>query len=150
MKASVRFYTIDQNSQRLYSAEASDMLQAIVYFRVAKETGERNEKGVPIMEPLVEPIMAVEISQPGGTSYTQDPLEVSQPYVLPNGIKGEWKKYKGAWNHNGFSEAVERFVQETLPPLHGQSAGNLFEHEPQIYGFEIDGFEPGSYDLGST
>ena len=145
MKAYVRFYTIDQNSQPLHSAEASDMLQAIVYFRVAKETGEKNEKGVPIMEPLVEPIMAVEISQPGGTSYTQDPLEVSQPYVLPDGIKGEWKKYKGAWNHNGFSEAVERFVRETLPPLHGLSAGNLFERESQIYGFEIDGFEPGSW-----
>ena len=144
MKAYVRFYTIDQNSQRLYSAEASDMLQATVYFRVAKETGEKNEKGVPIMEPLVEPIMAVEISQPGGTSYTQDPLEVSQPYVLPDGIKGEWKKYKGAWNHNGFSEVVERYVRETLPPLHDLSAGNLSERESQIYGFEIDGFEPGS------
>ncbi len=79
MKAYVRFYTIDQNSQRLHSAEGSDMLQAIVYFRVAKETGEKNEKGVPIMESLVEAIMAVEISQPGGTSYTQDPLEISQP-----------------------------------------------------------------------
>ena len=145
MKAYVRFYTIDQNSQPLHSAEASDMLQAIVYFRVAKETGEKNEKGVPIMEPLVEPIMAVEISQPGGTSYTQDPLEVSQPYVLPDGIKGEWKKYKGAWNHTGFSEAVEQFVRETLPPLHGQSAGNLFERESQIYGFVIEGFEPGSW-----
>ncbi len=120
------------------------MLQATVYFRVAKETGEKNAKGVPIMEPLVEPIMAVEISQPGGTSYTQDPLEVSQPYVLPDGIKGEWKKYKGPWNHNGFSEAVERYVRETLSPLYGRSTSNLFERESQIYGFEIDGFEPGS------
>ncbi len=144
MKAYVRFYTIDQNSQRLYSAEASDMLQAIIYFRVAKESGEKNKKGAPIMEPLVEPIMAVEISQPGGTSYTQDPLEISQPYVLPDGVKGEWKKYEGAWNHNGFSEAVEQFVRKTLPPLHGQNAGNSFEREPQIYGFEIAGAEDGS------
>ncbi len=94
MKAYIRFYTIDQNSQHLYSAEASDMLQATVYFRVAKETGEKNKKGVPIMEPLVEPIMAVEISQPGGTSYTQDRLEVSQPYVLPDGIKANGRNTK--------------------------------------------------------
>lgn len=145
MKAYVRFYTIDQNSQRLHSAEGSDMLQAIVYFRVAKETGEKNEKGVPIMEPLVEAIMAVEISQPGGTSYTQDPLEISQPYVLPDGVKGEWKKYKGAWNHNGFSEALEHHVRETLPALYGLSGGNLFERESPIYGFEIEGFEPGTW-----
>ncbi len=144
MKAYVRFYTIDQNSQRLYSAEASDMLQAIIYFRVAKETGEINKKGAPIMEPLVESIMAVEISQLGGTSYTQDPLEVSQPYVLPDGIKGEWKKYEGARNHYGFSEAVEQFVRKTLSPLHGQNAGNSFERETQIYGFEIAGTEDGS------
>ncbi len=121
------------------------MLQATVYFRVAKETGEKNKEGIPIMEPLVEPIMAVEISQPGGTSYTQDLLEVSQPYVLPDGIKGEWKKYTGAWNHNGFSEAVERFVRETLPPLHGLSAGNSFERESQIYNFELEGSDPGSW-----
>ena len=120
------------------------MLQAIIYFRVAKETGEKNKNGVTIMEPLVEPIMAVEISQPGGTSYTQDPLEVSQPYVLPDGIKGEWKKYEGAWNHNGFSEAVEHFVRKTLPALHGQNAGNSFEPESQIYRFEIAGPEDGS------
>ncbi len=44
MKAYVRFYTIDQNSQPLHSAEASDMLQAIVYFRVAKETGKKKRK----------------------------------------------------------------------------------------------------------
>ena len=65
--------------------------------------------------------------------------------MLPDGVKGKWKKYKGAWNHNGFSEAVERFVRETLPSLHGLSAGNLFERESQIYGFEIEGFEPGSW-----
>ena len=118
------------------------MLQAIVYFRVAKETGEKNDKDVPIMEPLVEAIMAVEISQPGGTSYTQDPLEISQPYVLPDGVKGEWKKYKGAWNHNGFSEAVVQYVRETLPPLHDLSAANLFGRESPIYDFEIDGSEP--------
>jgi len=144
VKAYVRFYTIDQNSQRLYSAEASDILQAIIYFRVAKEIGEINRKGAPIMEPLVESIMAVEISQPGGTSYTQDPLEVSQPYVLPDGIKGEWRKYEGAWNHNGFSEAVEHFVRKTLPALHGQNAGNSFERESQIYRFEIAGAEGSS------
>ncbi len=144
MKAHVRFYKNVQNSQRLYSAEASYMLQAIIYFRVAKETGEINKKGAPIMEPLVESIMAVEISQPGGTSYTQDQLEVSQPYVLPDGIKGQWKKYEGAWNHNGFSEAVEHFVRKTLPALHGQNAGNSFERQSQIYRFEIAGAEDGS------
>ncbi len=120
------------------------MLQAIIYFRVAKETGEKNKTGAPIIEPLVESIMAVEISQRGGASYTQDPLEVSQPYVLPDGIKGEWKKYKGAWNHNGFSEAVEHFVRKTFPALHGQNAGNSFEPESQIYRFEIAGAEDGS------
>ncbi len=120
------------------------MLQEIIYFRVAKETGEKNKQGTPIMEPLVESIMAVEISQRGGASYTQDPLEVSQPYVLPDGIKGEWKKYEGAWNHNGFSEAVEHFVRKTLPALHGQNAGNSFERESQIYRFEIAGAEDGS------
>ncbi len=120
------------------------MLQAIIYFRVAKETGEINRTGVPIMEPLVESIMAVEISQRGGASYTQDPLDVSQPYLLPDGIKGEWKKYEGAWNHNSFSEAVEHFVRKTLPALHGQNAGNSFERETQIYGFEIAGAEDGS------
>ncbi len=120
------------------------MLQAIIYFRVAKEAGEKNKQGAPIMEPLVESIMAVEISQRGGASYTQDPLEVSQPYVLPDGIKGEWKKYEGAWNHNGFSEAVEHFVRKTLPALHGQNAGNSFERESEIYRFEIAGAEDGS------
>ncbi len=120
------------------------MLQAIIYFRVAKETGEKNKNGAPIMEPLVESIMAVEISQRGGASYTQDPLDVSQPYVLPDGIKGEWKKYEGAWNHNGFSEAVEHFVRKTLPALHDQNAGDSFERESQIYRFEIAGAEDGS------
>jgi len=64
--------------------------------------------------------------------------------MLPDGVKGKWKKYKGAWNHNGFSEAVEYFVRKTLPSLYVQNAGNSFERKSQIYGFEIAGAEDGS------
>ena len=48
--------------------------------------------------------MMVEVKQPYGTQYESEPLEVSK-MIGP---------YKGNWNHNDFSELVEKYYRSLI------------------------------------
>lgn len=89
MLAQIRFKEMIQDAQNYASFDADDdhMVSKII-FDLEVDGSEY-------------PNMVVEVSQPYGTRYETEPLEVGRPTG----------PYDGSWNHNAFSEHCERYYR---------------------------------------
>ncbi len=98
-QAHIQFKKLIQDSQTYESFDVSDdhMVSRIV-FDLEVAGGQY-------------PNMVVEVSQPYGTRYEIEPLEVGRP-IGP---------YKGPWNHSAFSEHCERYYRRLV----GQSGSSI-------------------------
>jgi hypothetical protein len=100
--AKVTFHRMLQDTQNYHSFNKNDdHLVSILYFTL--EIGGR-----------VYPNMSVEVRQPYGTEYDNEPLEVAQPTG----------PYKRPWDHKKFAEMCEEYHRDCIGSGGTLSIGN--------------------------
>ena len=102
--------------QQNYGAGERSMMISRVFFTLT-------------IQPSTVHHLFVELTQPYGTDYEDEPVEVSRPYVREQGstpnepLNGPrvFREYKGIYNHNAMSEGFESYHRSQV----GSSASGI-------------------------